>query len=181
MQGCTYYFRQKTYYWHKVSTHPEKQKKKKQHTSFAATLEKSGRKTEKKIMKWKWKWKKDKNRRINIKLPAVWEPKCCATCDNKKNNFALPAKLPRIVPIVCSHCRHLFRTMWPRLFAKTKPTSGCRRRSWQMDKHLSGHNDSVANPLLLFKLNRKLPSKTRTNCRGNTIAILFSVSGIPGG
>jgi len=57
-------------------------------------------------------------------LPAVWEPKCCATCDN--NNFALtdlesyPEKKNQYYQRLF-HCRHLFcSTLWPKLFAKTK-------------------------------------------------------------
>lgn len=131
----------------------------------------------------KLKKRKDKNRRINIKLPAVWEPKCCVQhVTRKAEQFRTACEITE--DQVESHCRHLFFTMWPRLFAKTKPWSGIggRRRSWQMDNHLSGHNGcrTEPNPLLLFKLYRKLPSKTQTNCRKYNCNSTFQPGGISG-
>lgn len=129
-------------------------------------------------MEMKMTTEKDKKRRINIKLPAVWEPKCCATCDRGRTISHCLRNYRRIVvpdyvyPIVGT-CWERERTQReimecdPDCCAKTITSSGRKRRSCrscrsyrscrQMVNHLTGHNGrEYQNPLLLFKLYGKI-------------------------
>lgn len=109
----------------------------------------------------------------------------CATCDKRRTishclrNYRGPSvPLSALVFVLQS-------TMWPRLFAKTKPTSG-------IDGAGTGAGPGKwtttwvgtmgeSNPLLLFKLYRKLPSKTQTNCRKYNCNSTFHARGYLGG
>lgn len=142
------------------------------------TLEKSGRKDK------KWNGK-DKNRRINIKLPAVWEPKCCVQHVTREEQFRTACE---ITEDQVSHCRHLFS------YYRAQCDPDCLRKQNQRVASMAGAGAGPGkwtttwvgtmgelNPLLLFKLYRKLPSKTQTNCRKYNCNSTFHARGYLGG
>lgn len=109
----------------------------------------------------------------------------CATCDKKRTTISHCLR-NYCEDQVVSHCRHLFSHNVTQIVCENKTIEWHR---WQAQVLANGQplewaqwvNRNEPSPLLLFKLYRKLPSKTQTNCRKYNCNSTFPARGYLGG